>query len=134
MIKLHNDHSEKDLKKADVYDVHILKTRQAGTNASANKTATIILSMQSTDSKKCFQMAGKKIHESHPTVFVGDDLTVGQRKLLYELKRRNDLYNKVIFRDGAVRCLKKDGGWRQFVYLHELQKLPANGTQPSSEA
>ena len=64
------------------------------------------------------------MRESKRPVYIGDDLSVGHRKLLYELKRRADLLVKVMFRDGSVRCLRKNGGWQQFAYLHELDKLP----------
>jgi hypothetical protein len=68
------------------------------------------------------------MRKSNRPIFVGDDLTAGQRQLLFELKKRTDIFTKVIYRDGTVRCEKKEGGWRHFSYLHELQKLQLAAT------
>ena len=129
-LKLHNEQSDKQLLPRDVYDITVFKGRQSASNTDTSKraTSTVILAMQSMESKAAFLMAGKRIHERHTSVYVGEDLTVGQRKLLYELKQRKDLFQKAVFRDNAVRCLKIGGGWQQFAYLRDLQKLPKRTT------
>lgn len=136
-LKLHNDHSSAAISSKDVYEINVFKPRQFNTNSAAGKPtgSTVILSMQSVDIKKRFMSVGKPIHDDNASVFIGDDLTVGQRKLLYELKQRKDIFEKVVFRDGVVRCLKRGGGWQQFAFLHEMQKLPkqTNQTEPTDE-
>ena len=119
VIKLYNDNSSDHINENAVYDVQIVKSRQPN-----GKRSMVIAEMRTVELKRSFNMLGKKIHETNNDIFVGDDLTVGQRKLLYELKQRTDLFGKVLFRDGTVRCAKKDGGWRQFCYLNELCNLP----------
>jgi hypothetical protein len=99
------------------------------------KPGTVILSLRSTNLKKRFYALSKKMREKKNSIFIGDDLTVGQRKLLFELKKRTDLFSGAVIRDGAVRCFKKGGdGIRQFAYLHELEKLPPFLAQADADA
>lgn len=100
-----------------------MKARQPPSSPAINRD-TIIISLQSVTTKKKFYALSKKMRDARRPIFVGDDLTVGQRSLLAQLKLRTDLFSKVLFRDGIARCMKKDGSWRSFSYLYELESLP----------
>ena len=122
VIKLHNDHVDDDNSKLDdgvITHVQIIKGRIAN---DKKKPDAIIITLQNPSLKKRFYALSKKMRESKNNIFIGDDLTVGQRKLMFELKKRVDLFNGAVIRDGAVRCFKKGGGIRQFAYLHELDR------------
>jgi hypothetical protein len=123
-----NDNIEDQIAKEDIYDIHVFKSasnRQQSDSASTAKRDTIIVSLNDVKLKRRFYALGKKMREIGRPIYIGDDLTVGQRALLAKLKQRTDLFNKVQLRDGSVRCLKKDGSWRSFCYLYELKHLPA---------
>ena len=123
VLKLHNDNtdSSQHLQRGDIYSVLPIKGRSTGDQKKAD---SIIVSLSKVELKKRFYALSKKMREKGNHAYIGDDLTIGQRQLFYELKKRTDLFTGAIIRDGAVRCFKKGGGIRQFVYLHELQKLP----------
>lgn len=129
IVNLVNDNTEDAITKDDIYDVDVVKARQSATaSATASKRDTLIVSLQDVKCKKKFYALSKKMRDTRRPIFVGDDLTVGQRSLLFQLKQRKDLFSKILFRDGVVRCLKADGGWRSFCYLHELEGLPPTAT------
>ena len=124
VLKLHNENVHDDAAKLDknaIASLHIIKGR--GTD-DQKKPDSVIVTLQNPHFKKSFYTLSKKMREKKTRIFVGDDLTPGQRRLLFELKQRTDLFIGAVIRDGAVRCFKKGGGFRQFAYLHELQKLP----------
>ena len=124
-LKLHNDNaSEKDkLIDRDIYDVQIIKGRTA---AGRKKLDAVIITLQQTAIKKQFYALSKKMRDQKSGIFVGDDLTVGQRTLLFELKKRTDLFTGAVIRDGAVRCFKKGGGIRRFALSARAAKTAAD--------
>ena len=126
IIKLHNDNVDggNDTTKIDrtvITSLHIIRGRMVDSN---KKPDAVIVSLQNVGLKKRFYALSKKMREQKTQTYIGDDLTVGQRRLLFELKKRTDLFQRAMIRDGVVRCIQKNGGIRQFAYLHELQKLP----------
>lgn len=131
VIKFHNDNSGAKLSKDDVVGVQVMKARRQDDQQKPSPD-TAIITLRDADLKKGFYAAGKRMRDESQPVYVGDDLTPGQRKLIYELKKRSDLFNKVIFRNGVIKCFHKDGkGLRQFSYLHEMDKLPS--AQPTTD-
>ena len=135
VLKLVNDNNSDGIKGSDIYDVHVIKThRGQQLPNTSNRGDTVIVSLQNVEMKKTFYHVSKKMQESGSQIYIGDDLTLGQRNLLYKLKQRKDLYNKVQFRNGSVRCQKKDGSWSSFSYLHELKRLPQIPASSSSNS
>lgn len=131
IIALHNDTlpEHPKLTTKDVLNTFVIRGRGNGDKKTAD---SVIITLSNIELKKHFYALAAAMRKANRPIFVGDDLTAGQRQLLYELKKTN-LFTKVAFRDGAVRCQKKDGGWRQFTYLHEVQKLQPSSTTGTSD-
>jgi ABC-type phosphate transport system auxiliary subunit len=123
IVKLHNDvlSDRHALSNDDIANVYVVRGRQYGTT---KKPDCVIVTLADRNRKKDFYALSASMRKNNKPVYIGDDMTAGQRQLMYELKKRKDLFTKVVYRDGTMRCLKPDGGWRNFGYLHELEKLP----------
>ena len=131
IIKMHNDvlNDRDPLSKVDITNVYVVRGRQYG---NTKKPDCVIVTLADKNRKKDFYALSASMRKNKELVYIGDDMTAGQRQLMYELKKRKDLFSKVMYRDGTMRCLKLDGGWRNFGYLHELEKLPAQQNTAAS--
>ena len=102
-------------------------TDSNGSDATGTRTTTkkgfMIVTMKSMDAKQAMLDMWRGLKEKHNGVYIGDDLTVCQRKLLYYAKQLTSVVQKAILRNGIVYCELKSGGHAKLQYMYKLEHL-----------